>query len=230
MATSTSAQNTAQRLTLVTLVILALGFVGFLVYRQVSPQETVAVDASDELDLAGQPMLGDENAPVAIAVFEDFKCPACQFFDAEVMPQLERDLIDTGQVRFYFVNYPFIGPDSTTAAVAGECLYEQDPAAFFEYKTLLFRSQGPESEAWATPAFLADVARDNLPDIDANALQSCTEAETYTEQVAADREMGDAAGVQGTPAVFVNGELQESFQFADIESAVQAAAEAAPEN
>lgn len=230
MATPTPTQSTAQRLTLVTLVILALGFVGFLVYRQFAPQETATVDASGEIDLTGQPMLGDENAPVAIAVFEDFKCPACQFFDAEVMPQLERELIDTGQARLYFINYPFLGPDSTTAAIAGECLHEQDPAAFWEYKTLLFRSQGPESEAWATPAFLADVARDNLPDIDADALQACTEAETYTEQVAADRAMGDAAGVQGTPSVFIDGELQESFQFADIQSAVAAATETAPEN
>lgn len=215
-------QRTAQRLTLATLIILALGLIGFIAYRQFAP-EPAAADVSGELELDGQPLLGDPNAPVAIAVFEDFKCPACQFFDAEVMPQIERELIDTGRARFYFMNYPFIGPDSTTAAAAGECVYNQDPAAFWDFKTFVFRSQGPESEEWATPAFLADVARNNLPDLDADALQSCTEDETFAENVAADRAMGEAAGVQGTPAVFVNGQLQESFQFADLERAVEAA-------
>lgn len=212
----------AQRLTLITLVVVALALVGFLLYRQFAPQETATVNASGELDLSAQPVLGDESAPVEIAVFEDFKCPACAFFDAEVMPQIERELVDTGRARVYFFNFPFIGPDSTTAAIAGECVYEQNEAAFWEYKTLVFRSQGPESEQWATPTFLADIARSNLPAIDADALQGCVEDETHTERVTSEREMGDAAGVQGTPAVFVNGELQESFQFADIQAAVEA--------
>lgn len=215
-------QRTAQRLTLATLIILALGLAGFIAYRQFAP-EPAAADVSGELELDGQPLLGDPTAPVAIAVFEDFKCPACQFFDAEVMPQIERELVDTGRARFYFMNYPFIGPDSTTAALAGECVYNQDPDAFWGFKTAVFRSQGPESEAWATPAFLADLARNNFPDLDADALQSCTEDETFAENVAADRAMGEAAGVQGTPAVFINGQLQENFQFADIERAVEAA-------
>lgn len=219
-------QRTAQRLTLVTLVVLALGLAGFVVYRQLAPQSGGA-NVSGELELDGQPMLGEPDAPVTIAVFEDFKCPACQFFDAEVTPQIERELVNAGRARFYFVNYPFLGPDSTTAALAGECVYNQDPEAFWEFKTFVFRSQGPESERWATPAFLADIARNNLPGLDADALQRCIEDETFAENVAADRAMGEAAGVQGTPSVFVNGQLQEDFRYDAIARAVEAAGGAA---
>ena len=213
----------AQRLTLITFIVLALVAVGAIVYFRVAPQQPETVAATGELDLSAQPRLGQEDAPVEIAVFEDFKCPACQFFDAEVMPQIERELIDTGQARIYFVNYPFIGPDSTTAATAGECVYEQNEAAFWDYKNFVFRAQGPESEEWATPAFLTDIARNNLPAIDADALQSCIEDETHTERVAQEREMGTAAGVQGTPSVFVNGERLADFQFATVQAAVEAA-------
>ena len=219
---SNSSNNApAQRLTLVTFIVLALVAVGAIVYFRVAPQQAETANASGELDLRGQPLLGQADAPVEIVVFEDFKCPACQFFDAEVMPQIERELIDTGQAKLYFLNYPFIGPDSTVAATAGECVYQQNEAAFWDYKTLVFRAQGPESEAWATPTFLADVARDNLPDLDADALQSCIEDETHAEQVASEREMGDAAGVQGTPSVFVDGERLEDFQFATVQAAVE---------
>ncbi len=213
--------RTAQRLTLVTLIVLAVALVGFIVYRQVAPQTSATTPASGDLDVNGQPMLGQEDAPVEIAVFEDFKCPACQFFDENVFPEVKRELIDTGQARIYFINYPFIGPDSTTAAKAGECVYNQDPEAFWDYKTYLFRSQGPESEEWATPAFLADVARNNLPNLDADALQSCTGEDTYAEQVSSEKAMGDAAGVQGTPSVFINGQRLESFEFSAIQTAVE---------
>ena len=214
--------RTAQQLTLVTLIVLALALVGFIVYRRVAPTRTAAT-VSSEINVEGQPMLGQADAPVEIVAFEDFKCPACRFFDENVFPEVKSKLIDTGQVRFYFVSYPFIGPDSTTAALAGECVFNQSPQAFWDYKTYLFRSQGPESEEWATPAFLAGVARDNLPDIDADALQSCTADKTYAEQVAADRAMGDAAGVQGTPSIFVDGQRLEDFQFASIQKAVESA-------
>ncbi len=215
--------RTAQQLTLVTLIVLALALVGFIVYRQVAPTRT-ATTVSSEINVEGQPMLGQADAPVEIVAFEDFKCPTCRFFDENVFPEVKRNLVDTGQVRFYFINYPFIGPDSTTAALAGECVFDQSPQAFWDYKTYLFRSQGPESEEWATPAFLAGVARDNLPDVNADALQSCTADKTYAEQVAADRAMGDAAGVQGTPSIFVNGTRLEDFQFDAIQTAVENAA------
>lgn len=218
-----SPNSSAQRLTLVTFIVLALIAVGAIVYFRVAPQQQATVEASGELDLTGQPRLGQEDAPVEIAVFEDFKCPACQFFDAEVMPQIERELIGTGQAKLYFLNYPFIGPDSTVAATAGECVYEQNEAAFWNYKNFVFRAQGPESQEWATPAFLTDIARNNLPAVDADALQSCIEDETYAERVASEREMGTAAGVQGTPSVFVNGERVEDFQFATIQAAVEEA-------
>ena len=216
--------RTAQRLTLVTLIVLALALVGFIVYRQVAPPtSTAATTASGAIDVSGQPLLGQADAPVEIVAFEDFKCPACRFFDENVFPEVKRKLVDTGQAKFYFINYPFIGPDSTTAALAGECVYNQNPQAFWDYKTYVFRSQGPESQAWATPAFLAGIARDNLPDINADALQSCTADKTYAEQVSADRAMGDAAGVQGTPSVFVNGQRLSDFQFSTIQTAVESA-------
>lgn len=216
-----STTRTTQRLTLVTLVILALALVGFIVYRQVAPQGSATTPASGDIDVSGQPMLGQEDAPVEIAVFEDFKCPACRFFDENVFPEVKRELIDTGQARIYFLNYPFIGPDSTTAAIAGECVYNENPEAFWDYKTYVFRSQGDESEAWATPAVLADIARNNLSGLDADALQSCTADKTYAEQVSTEKAMGDAAGVQGTPSIFVDGQRLESFEFSAVQTAVK---------
>lgn len=218
-----SSKAPAQRLTLITLVVLALVIVGVIVYFQVAQPQSQASTVSADITLTDQPVLGAEDAPVEIAVFEDFKCPACKYFDENVHPQIKRELIDTGKARIYFLNFPFIGPDSRTAALAGECVYNQNNDAFWEYKTFVFRSQGPESQEWATPAALADIARANVPAIDADAMQSCTEQATYDDQVTADYDMGNAAGVSGTPSVYVNGQKLESFDFAAIQSAVNGA-------
>lgn len=218
-----SSKAPAQRLTLITLVVLALIIVGVIVYFQVAQPQSQASTVSTDITLTDQPVLGAEDAPVEIAVFEDFKCPSCKHFDEEIYPQVQRELVDTGKARIYFLNFPFIGPDSTTAALAGECVYNQNNDAFWKYKTFVFRSQGPESQEWATPAALADIARANVPEIDADAMQSCTEQATYSDQVNADKAMGNGAGVSGTPTVYVNGQKLASFDFASIEQAVNGA-------
>ena len=214
----------AQRLTLITGVVIALALVGIIVYSQFQPEPTApSVAADGELNYEGQPVLGDANAPVTIAVFEDFKCPACAFFEENAFPQIERELVDTGEAKIVFFNYPFLGPDSTTAAIASECAYTQSESAFWEYKTILYRSQGPESQQWATSARLTELAETYIPDLDSEALNACIEERTFEDEVAAEREMGTAAGVQGTPSVFVNGTKVESprvVTFEDIQAAI----------
>ena len=214
-----------QRLTLITAAVVAVALIGIIVYSrlQPSPASTTTNSASTDLTYDGQPRLGDPDAPVVLAVFEDFKCPACQFFDANILPQLERDYLNTGQAQLYFFNFPFLGPDSTTAAIAGECAYEQNEAAFWEYKTILFRAQGPESQQWATPARLEDLAT-NLGDLDAAALRECTEEERYADRVADERQLGEDAGVTGTPSLYLNGrKLESANDYAAVQAAIDEA-------
>ena len=214
----------AQRLTLMTGVVIALALVGIIVYSQFQPEPTApSAAANGELNYEGQPVLGDAAAPVTIAVFEDFKCPACAFFEESAFPRVERELVDTGAAKVVFFNYPFLGPDSTTAAIASECAFSQSESAFWEYKTILYRSQGPENQRWATPARLTELAETYVPDLDSEALSSCIEERAFEGEVTAEREMGTAAGVQGTPSVFVNGEKVESERvvtFEDIQAAI----------
>ncbi|HEX4232464.1 MAG TPA: thioredoxin domain-containing protein [Bryobacteraceae bacterium] len=53
------------------------------------------------LDVTGAPVLGSKDAPLAIVQFTDFQCPYCNRFFKEVLPDLKKNYIDTGKVRFY---------------------------------------------------------------------------------------------------------------------------------
>ena len=218
-----------QRLTIVTAVIVALALVGIIVYSRFQPRTETAVNTTTaptgELSYENQPTLGDADAPVRLAVFEDFKCPACKFFENNVFPQLERDYLSTGQAQLTFVNFPFLGPDSTTAALAGECAYRQNETAFWEYKTIVYRAQGDERSEWATPERLEELAQ-NVGDLDATALRTCVDEERYANEVASDLELGRAVGVNSTPSLFVDGtRLENSNDYETVKKAIDTALE-----
>jgi protein-disulfide isomerase len=223
----------AQRLTLITAVVLVLAIFGFILFNRARPASateptatgtsTTAPDPS-KLSYEGQPALGDANAPVKIALFEDFKCPACKYFDENVWPKLEKEYINANQVQAYFMNYAFLAADSRTAAVAGECVYQQNEALFWEYKAILYRSQGQESQAWATPARLTELAREYVPDINADDLKTCIDENRYEEAVQNDLEMGTAVGVRGTPSLFVNGaRVENANDYAQVKTLIDEA-------
>ena len=216
----------SRNLTTATLVVLAVLILGYILFVQFSggPAESTTGDA--DFRIAEQPMLGDPEAPVTIVSLEDFKCPVCQRFEQTVVPQVEEELIETGRANLVFVNYQFLGPDSVTAGIAGECVYQQDEELFWEYKTILFRAQGDERQQWATPARLVQLAREYVPDIDAEELEQCIEDRRYEDEVAQDLAAAQASGATGTPTVFVNGERLADWSFQAIERAV---AEATPE-
>lgn len=209
----------AQRLTIITAVVLVLAIFGFIIFNRVRPANTgqttttgtnTATPDPSKLSYEGQPAIGNPDATVKIAIFEDFKCPACKYFDENVWPKLENEYINSNQVQAYFMNYAFLAPDSRTAAVAGECVYRQNEALFWDYKAIVYRSQGQESQAWATSARLTELAREYVPDINADELKTCIDENRYEAEVKADIEMGTAVGVRGTPSLFVNGTKVEN--------------------
>ncbi len=215
-----------QRLTLITAAILVLGIFGFIIFNRARPTEQpvqVVADLS-KLSYEGQPALGDPNAPVKLAMFEDFKCPACKNFEEIVWPKIERDYIDTGKVQAFFI-YQQIIPNSTVAGIASECVLEQNPDLFWDYKTIVYRSQGNEAQDWATASKMVELAKTYVPDINADELNTCIAEDRHKAKVEADTDMGIAIGVEGTPSLFINGQkLEVSAQnYDDFYSQLKAA-------
>jgi protein-disulfide isomerase len=200
-----------QRLTLITAILLAiLAVVAIFFFRSRATPTPGAATPTEPLafSLEGQPALGDPKAPVKLAMFEDFKCPACKAFEEMVWPKLEKDYVNTGKVQAHFVYFQIID-GSTDAGIAGECVYHQSEKLFWEYKTIVYRSQQDERTNWATPEKMVELAKTYVPDINADELKTCLEEKRYADDIQKDRDMGETAGVQGTPSLFVNGKKVE---------------------
>lgn len=148
-------------------------------------------------DLKGRPSKGPEKAPVTLVEFSDFHCPFC----AKVAPTLEKILQNySGKVRRVWRHYPLpMHPGADRTHEASECAHEQ--GKFWEYHDKLFSAVGGFS---GDPA-LIHAAQDLK--LNEKKFKQCLESGKVKKLVQDEILKGQAAGVTGTPAVFVNGEL-----------------------
>lgn len=162
-----------------------------------NPKNKVEVSVSDS------PFLGDKNAKITIVEFADFRCPFCERFYNDAERQIIENYIKTGKAKFVFKHYAFLGQESVWASEATECANEQ--GKFWEYHNWLYDNQAPESDlTYYSKANLIKYA--SKVGLDSNKFSSCLNSDKYSAKVTADLNEGQAAGVTGTPTVFINGQ------------------------
>ena len=96
-----------------------------------------------EVSIDDDAVKGDKNAPVTIVEFSDYECPFCGKFFRESLPQITKNYIDTGKVKYVFRDFPLnFHPNAVPAANAAECIREQGgDEVYYEYHDILFDNQ-----------------------------------------------------------------------------------------
>ena len=189
-----------------------------------APQSTVLnvvmPPARDHPQANGNKM-GDPNAPVKIVEYADFQCPYCMHYWEETEPQIIQNYVATGKVYYEYRSVGgFIGPESADAADAAYCAADQNK--FWEYHDILFANWTGENAGDFTPDRLRQYAAAIHLNVDQ--FNTCLNSGAHTNQV--DQDVADAktAGVQGTPAFFINGKLIEGAQpYSAFQQAIDAA-------
>ncbi|MDA6082947.1 thioredoxin domain-containing protein, partial [Escherichia coli] len=73
-----------------------------------------------------------------VVEFGDFKCPACKAWGQNIFPKLVEDYVDTGKVKFSYINVLFHGDESKLGSVAAEAVYKQNPDSYWDFNKALF--------------------------------------------------------------------------------------------
>ena len=147
-------------------------------------------------------VIGSPNAPVEVVEFADFECPACGSFANLTEPDIRARLVNTGQVRFRFVDYPLdIHPNTWTAHGAAWCASEQNK--FWEMHDLLFQNQ----DRWATQAtrrpnaVITPLAQQL--GLDMTKYEGCMESRKFHPQIKANYDEALRRGIPSTPTFII---------------------------
>ncbi|HZS74732.1 MAG TPA: DsbA family protein [Candidatus Nitrosotalea sp.] len=153
------------------------------------------------------PSRGADSAQINIVEFGDFQCPFCEKFFQETEPQLMKDYINTGKVKFYFEGIEFVGPDSLTLGQGSWCANEQ--GKYYEYHDQIYSNQGRENSGWGTPDKVKVLAS-GISGLDTKKFNSCLDSKKYESQVQELTLFAQKAGVTGTPTNFI-GNYQKGY-------------------
>lgn len=166
-----------------------------LAEEQALAQVAKAKEIRPRLEANALTAKGPATAPVTIVEFSDFQCPFC----ARVLPAFQQTLSTYGdKVRFVFRQFPLesIHPQARKAAEASLCARDQNK--FWEFHDAMFADQ-----AGLAPEKLKEKAV--AAGLDAAKFNQCLDGGKASAEVAADLALGQAIGVAGTPATYVNG-------------------------
>ena len=141
-------------------------------------------------------VLGSKNAKVGIIKYNDFNCGFCAKFHNEFFEQIKTNFIDTGKVLFITKDYDRgAGNDQM---LLGRCINKVVGAEkYYEANTYLFGSYtGPSS----IDQILSSI---NVSGNNAAQIKDCFDKKEFMQNIAADTQEGQNAGIQGTPGFLV---------------------------
>lgn len=145
---------------------------------------------------------GKLDAPVQMIMFSEFQCPFCGKFARESYPQLNR-YVDDGTLRMEWHDFPYLGKDSVTIAVAARAAGAQ--GKFWAFHDAWFADQPAPNSGAVTPARLDQVA--TKAGLDVARFRTDRANPDLVTAVQADTDKAQRLGIGGTPAFLINGSV-----------------------
>lgn len=150
------------------------------------------------VDTGNSPVKGNSGAPVLLVEFSDFQCPFSKRFYQETFPQIEKEYILTGKVKFAYRDFPLpFHPMAEPAAAAARCAARQN-----KYWEMFNKLAGNDSLDDKTIKRNAQEVGLKVKDFDA-----CLKSPEIKEEIKKELSAAQKFGVSGTPAFFINGRL-----------------------
>jgi protein-disulfide isomerase len=175
-------------------VVLALGAGYALTPVALSAPEPTP--APDPAPAAPFNQLGRADAPVTMLEFSDLQCQFCARHASQTFPQLRRDYIETGKLRYVAHDMPLsYHPYAMPAAVAGRCAGEQ--GRFWEYRAALF-----EAQARLAQEPYVEVA--TTLGLDLERFEACRRDGRHEAAIRADLALAASLGLDSTPSFVIS--------------------------
>lgn len=148
------------------------------------------------LSLGNAPSRGSASAPLVLVEFSDYECPFCIRHFTQTMPELEREYISTGKLRYVFMDFPIdqLHPGALKGHEAARCGGEQ--GKFWEMHQRLFTPAGTHG-ADRLKALASQVGLDRAK------FDACLDSGRMQAPVRASVERAGQLGADGTPQMYL---------------------------
>jgi protein-disulfide isomerase len=162
-------------------------------------------DVMNKITIDHRPWRGNPDAKVVIVSYDDFQCPFCGRMHQQLFGDVYKNYSD--KVKIVYKDFPLytIHPWATRAAIDGNCLAAQSNDAYWSFADYV-HANGHEVGGGNGSDALDRITRDQGQKfkVDMDKLNACLKAQDDTAVKASEQE-GEALGIEGTPAVFING-------------------------
>lgn len=162
-----------------------------------SPVNAVEL-STPSVNLDGSPTLGSDAAKIGIVEFSDYECPYCRTSQTKLLPQVKKEYIDTGVVRYVHKDYPLVSIHSQAApaAIAAACAGSQ--GRFWDMHEALFANP-------LRDALYPELARKLK--LDEQRFSACLNDVAPRQAIYRDVQEARRLGISGTPS-FVVGRIE----------------------
>ena len=175
---------------------------------------------------AGNPFIGQANAPVTMAVWDDFQCPYCKRFKLDNLPQIVTEYVDTGKLKVVFMDFPFQGEDSITGALYSRAVWKLYPEQYHSWNIAMFIAQDEGGNQGFGDSASIDKLNATIAGINAAKVAADVKANTSAYQAAIDVNKAEAqkVGINATPSFVIGTEMiQGAYPYANFKAEIDAA-------
>ncbi len=157
-------------------------------------------------------MMGKPDAPITMYLFSSLTCGHCVHYHGKTLPELEKKYIDTGLVKFIYIDFPF-----DKKALAGAMLTRcAPPESYWKFLNVLFENQ----DKWAFKDNAQNIVTGyaSLVGMSKADIQSCLTNKILQQSMVQNRDIYmKKFNIQGTPTtVFVKGDEVKTVVGTDL--------------
>ena len=148
-------------------------------------------------------IMGSDSAPVTIIEYASATCPHCAHFQETTFPELKKQYIDTGKVKYIFREFPL---DNLAAAafMLARCAGKDEHQKYFALVDTLFKQQATWAVEKPIPPLMTIAKQAGFTEETFNACLANQQVLDGIEKVRS--RAVDVFKVSSTPTFFINGE------------------------
>jgi predicted DsbA family dithiol-disulfide isomerase len=158
------------------------------------------IEPIHDIDIAGRYFMGPEDAPVVIAVFDDYQCPYCSRLEA-LFDQVLKKYPDS--VKLVLKHFPLQRIHKYALKAAQAALAAGKQGKFWDFHHMLFKKQQSLSDA-----MINEIA--GSLNLDMQRFWVDFASAEIRNLIQEDLRHGYDIGVRGTPTIYINGKLLPS--------------------